>query len=363
MELESTCPEPVAAARLRRELQRQLCLAIDRSEPSSGRIEYLTDIATRGGLSVPSSFLDVEEFEAWLVSAYRMLSATFLRKLQPQPGDIVARAGSGPPFEVSSIGNDGVIYGKGVGNRGHPNEVEMVARTNAPDYSTAQRSAQIAVAERLKSGTLTDAARAEIEDYRVARVSGTPAQMALEGALRAATSEAPLQQVLEQYPELLSVLVGRKQDVWVIPQKRLAHSYVADFLVAGMTSAGIEWILVELESPTAEMHIADGDFAKQARHGIQQVRDWRIWLEEHLGMARMPRMQDGLGLPGIRANARGVVIVGRSKGVTVTHDSRRHATAEQEGIAVRSYDWLLRANEHPSALGWSSVEADSGFRP
>ncbi|WP_280483546.1 Shedu anti-phage system protein SduA domain-containing protein [Nocardia farcinica] len=351
----------MAAAYLRNHLQQELWLGVDENEPLEARVAYLAELAEDAGFSVPTVYINLEEFEAWLTATYRLLSVKYLRELKPEPGDIVARKYGGPPFQVSSIGDNGVIHGKGVGNRGHANELEMVARVGSPEYSEAQRQANFAAAARAKHGQITAAARAELEEYRVSHESGPEAHTALDAALREAKDERPLQRVIEQYPELLRVLVGRKRDVWVIPQLRLGGTYVADFVVAGMTSAGMEWVLVELESPTAKVHIGDGDYAKEARHGGQQIRDWRLWIEDNIGTARASRTENGLGLYGIGPNAGGVVIVGRSEGVTAIRDGRRSA-ARQDGIYVHTYDWLLRENERPSPFGLSSFDDESQYR-
>ncbi|MEV6362146.1 Shedu anti-phage system protein SduA domain-containing protein [Nocardia asteroides] len=177
-------------------------------------------------------------------------------------------------------------------------------------------------------------------------------------ALRAATDEKPLQKVLEQYPELLAPLVTGNHGTWVIPQTRLAGTYIPDFVIAGITSAGIEWVLIELETPAVRLHTNDNGYTAQVRHGMKQIKDWRGWLENNLDMARRPQSEHGLGLPGIRARPRGIVIASRSSGPTMDVDRTRQDTYDEERIEVMTYDRLVRMNRAPSPFGDSPFDED-----
>jgi hypothetical protein len=102
------------------------------------------------------------------------------------------------------------------------------------------------------------------------------------------------------HPEILAYLVTGNHGLYVIPQVRFGKEYVADFLIAANTSAGLWWTLVELESPTAHLTISDGQPSKQLRKAIQQITDWREWLAINSDYAHRSIEERGLGLPGIR---------------------------------------------------------------
>ena len=82
-----------------------------------------------------------------------------------------------------------------------------------------------------------------------------------------------------------ALIAGRRR--YCLPQPRLGSEYVPDFLIAGVYSLGIRWVLVELETPRSGVYLKDGrQFDEKARKGISQIGDWRHWLGENLHTAR-----------------------------------------------------------------------------
>jgi hypothetical protein len=129
---------------------------------------------------------------------------------------------------------------------------------------------------------------------------------------------------------------------WVIPQVKLGNTYVADFLVAAETSLGIRWLFIELESPTHQLRLKTKNaFSEGVRHGVTQINDWRDWIRDHQDIARRTRYENGLGLSGIRPDAKGLVLIGRGE-VTSDPDNVRLREADRDNIDVRTYDWLAR---------------------
>jgi hypothetical protein len=109
-----------------------------------------------------------------------------------------------------------------------------------------------------------------------------------------------------------------------------------------MDSAGIRWILVELETPNSDVALkSSNQLDRFARKGLSQIREWREWIQDNLDQARRPRAQNGLGLPDIRPQAAGLLLVGRRHRLGVRAATLQRQTEEQEGIAVHTYDWLL----------------------
>lgn len=346
-------PDPVAAAALRRTLRRELWLPASPGCVSDEGLNRLLELGEQAGMKVPASCVDLEELDGWFKACFAMLSAKHLRKSKPEPGDIFARdSKSGEPVEISSIADSGVVHLRGVGQRAHPNRLVPLARPTSRGYKDAKLRAETARARISTRPVMLGSEKLrEIERFAVGRSASLEAINALEAALRTAVDEKPLQHVIEIYPELLGVLVDRSDGAWVIPQKSLGGEYRPDFLVAGIDSAGLRWTLVEIESPTAKLKINTGEFGKEIRHGMQQIRDWRAWLESNVNVARRPRSEKGLGLPGISTHSPGLVIGSRGGGPSAEVDWTRQASERTEDIAIHTYDWLLRVNRSPSPLG------------
>jgi hypothetical protein len=76
---------------------------------------------------------------------------------------------------------------------------------------------------------------------------------------KAAERERILQRYLQEHPLLLIQHMGGGHGRWVIPQKRLGAEFIPDFVIGERHTGGFEWLLVELESPTASMFRKDGE--------------------------------------------------------------------------------------------------------
>jgi hypothetical protein len=167
-----------------------------------------------------------------------------------------------------------------------------------------------------------------------------------EAVLAEATDEKPLQAYLSAHPQLLISEYGF-QCRWVIPQASLARMFFPDFLVCRLDSTGLVWVLVELQSPRAELFMATRERpAEQLREGIYQILRWRRWLHNNLDMARRPVGEDGLGLIGITDQTRGLVIIGRENDRTEQNRQQLRQLAWDNHIDIRSYDWLAREARH-----------------
>lgn len=166
--------------------------------------------------------------------------------------------------------------------------------------------------------------------------------LSLEQVIETARDERPVQKFLQENPALLTLLV-RGTDCFVIPQKRLGAEYVPDFVVAFVDSAGIHWHLVELESPRARMFTKDGkSFGKECRKGINQLADWKQWLDDNVAYARKPQGENGLGLFDIRNDAPGIVLVGRRSTLTNKNEALRNQQ-QAANVMVHTYDWLIES--------------------
>ena len=262
--------------------------------------------------------------------------------MRPGPGDIVVTE-NGAHAELSSIGTNGRLYFTGGNGRGAwPDNVTIVAR--AADKSTsakdARRKAENAASMSGRAVEWTFARDQDLADFRVMGMPSESDLLRLEEVIESAKDERPVQKLLQEIPALLTLLV-QGNDCFVIPQKRLGNQYVPDFLVGFVDSAGMHWHLVELESPRAPMFTQDGNaFANVARKGINQIVDWREWLDGNVAYARKLQGDNGLGLYGIRNDAPGLVLVGRRATLTnKNHALRNHMNTSD--IAIHTYDWLI----------------------
>ena len=164
-----------------------------------------------------------------------------------------------------------------------------------------------------------------------------------EKLLEDTPTEAAAQKFLEDHPEFLVQTLGGGHGRFQKAQVRLGKEYVADFIVAEEHSMGVEWYLVELESPVMRVARKDGAFTAALNHAIDQIKDWRAWLSHNADYARRPEAQDGLGLIGIDSRAKGLVVAGRRQDYPPRYDEFRRQTRNDQQISIHSYDWLMEA--------------------
>ncbi len=366
--LDSRLPQVVAGALLRRHLRGTLHLDPPR-RPTQGQLDYVRDLAVAVRRHIQTPLDDHQIVDAWVKMFHALRAAQALRKLRPCPGDIVETAGTFGMYlaEISSVSPDGRLNfrgGYGAGER--PHGVVVHARASSPGrrYDRARYEARQAAARLRDPGFKVS--EADLRELRRWHASGAPTATdaaALSDALRHAADEKPLQAVLRRHPQILLHLVTSHHGGFVLPEAELGVHYRADFFIAGMTSLGLRWTLVELESPNASLTIADGQLSKQLRKGLKQISDWREWLQENLDHARKPRRHQGLGLFGIRPQARGLVLIGRG-GLTTETDAMRNLLWEKQQVDVRTYDWLVRETLTPrDVFGVLDIEHDDEADP
>ncbi len=165
--------------------------------------------------------------------------------------------------------------------------------------------------------------------------------MSLQALLDQNPQEADLHRFLEDHPEYLVQVLGGGHGRYQISKKRLGSEFVPDFLVAEISSIGIEWHAVEIESPRTAACRKDGRAASGLNHAIDQIRDWRQWLMHNLDYARRPAEQKGLGLVGIDHRISGLVIIGRRQQYPGIYNEFRLQMIDRERIEIHSYDWLV----------------------
>ncbi len=174
---------------------------------------------------------------------------------------------------------------------------------------------------------------------------------ALFALLESDPDEAEVHRFLEVDPRFLIQVLATGHGRYQISKPRFGAEFIPDFLVAEMSSIGIEWHLVEIESPGSPVHRKDGLPTQQLNHAIGQIRDWRNWLMSNRDYARRSKEEGGLGLVGIDAKASGLVIIGRRKNFTPRYNEFRRTMIDRERIVIHSYDWLVEI-ARSNRSGW-----------
>jgi hypothetical protein len=340
-------PALVAAALIQEHLAEPLRLG-GADSVTDGQAEYLQDLveAVGGRRPAPRSRAVAS---AWIAVLESRRALKALREVKPQPGDVISHQLRPDEIgKVVSISDDGRINIAGPGGRGIPaHRARVHARAGqggvrAEDFrrkAKNRRALRARAAGPPSPGTTT-----VLEPHRVDSFAGSAEVALLRNAIDSARDEKPVQKCLERYPGLLARIAGlTSYGTFLRWQVRFGSQLVPDFLLAVADSSGVNWTLIELESPKAKVGIQKGRFAGKAREGIQQIEDWREWLMANLDYARRSPEEDGLGLPGIRPESPGIVVIGRREAAASASVNVRQRLLEQRNIALHSYDWLLDA--------------------
>jgi hypothetical protein len=158
--------------------------------------------------------------------------------------------------------------------------------------------------------------------------------------LEKARNERPLQEYFTNHKWMLpqQLSAGCR---WVIPLPRLGSEYVPDFAVARLDSTGVEWTLVELESPRARLFVKSGRPSEKLDEGMRQINYWRAWLEDNIDYARRDVVKNGLGLMDITRKASGLVLIGRRANRTNRDRQLMQTYSFDHRIEIHSYDWVI----------------------
>lgn len=165
---------------------------------------------------------------------------------------------------------------------------------------------------------------------------------AYRAVLTEAADERPLQRHFSEVPRLLVQHLHGGHGRWVIPQKRLGAEFVPDFVIGERYSGGLDWILVELQSPKEKLFLSKGRMTEHLDEGIRQILEWRRWLNANRDYARRSRDDDGLGLTGIDGQSEGLLLIGREVDLSEEDRRRRKQLAYDHRIKIRTYDWVIR---------------------
>jgi len=332
-------PRLVADGILRSLVNREVAL----SGPVTPRQQRCLELLNASGAA--SSFSPATEQEAEGVIAHLRLSsrAQALKELKLGAGDVV-KTHDGSLEVVSSIGTNGKVYFKGGrGQCSWPDGLNVVARSSdrSPRAKKFRRDAENAATFSQRRLSWSVARAAELEENLVEAKLSPKDISILRDTVERSDDERPIQQLIEERPQLLTTLIGGKWR-YCIPQKRLGGEFVPDFVIGSVDSLGVHWTLVELETPASGIYIQRGDrFDSSTHKGLSQILDWRTWLANNLSYAKRRRSENGLGLFDIRPKPPALVLVGRRRLMPGTRDAQRHEHRESAQIEIHTYDWLL----------------------
>ncbi len=152
-----------------------------------------------------------------------------------------------------------------------------------------------------------------------------------------APDERQLQTFLASHPYALVLgVLGQRRTAWVLDRPRFGAEYVPDFLIGMRDSLGPVWMLVELESPTADPLRKDGSIRKDLHHAVEQVQDYRRWLSRHGAYFR-----EQSGCWGIEAGCSASIVIGRREMRDNEDGLGRIRDFKRDDIYVMSYDRLV----------------------
>jgi hypothetical protein len=158
--------------------------------------------------------------------------------------------------------------------------------------------------------------------------------------LESARDEKPLQAFLQEHPAMLTFQLGH-QCRWIISQVKLGR-LVPDFIGARLDSTGLNWTLIELESPLIDgLYTREKTPKRQLAKGLHQIRDWRDWLRRSAEYAGSSSLAGGLGLVGLTDQAAGLVLIGRRSDRTDKDRALIQRDMYDLRIDIHSYDWLI----------------------
>ena len=345
MQLPATLPRIVAAARMQSELASRF--GDTTRSVSQGQQELLDTLAEEASQEAPRPESS-DEAQSWIEYFFLGRRLKALCNLRLNKGDVVSRSSSEDELdEVASIGDNGVVHFTGGRSRAWPDLLTIVARfdDSSPKGERARRIAANLASEKSTTRYWSTAKQESLKNFRIPEGASHEDFVHLQDVIENADDERPIQDLLQRRPQLLGSLV-RGPWRYCIPKPSLGGTFYPDFLLAEVDSNGVRWILVELETPNSSVRMSTvNDFEVHARRGVGQIKEWRQWLHDNLAYARQAKEHSGLGLHGIRAKPKGIVLVGRRCLLHPEARDLRSQLYEDSQIEMRTYDWLLEKLE------------------
>ena len=152
------------------------------------------------------------------------------------------------------------------------------------------------------------------------------------------------------------------QELVVISRADLGSDYQVDLVIASDgESYGIDYTFVEIESPHTSPYTRSGDPSARLTHAIQQVLNWKTWLQRHRGHVRRFFPSEYFGWEGFTNLSFSIVIGRRTSPHRAT--ARRNVLAREIGIKIHSFDYLTERLRKGFSSLWGLSPLTEGGRP
>lgn len=151
--------------------------------------------------------------------------------------------------------------------------------------------------------------------------------------------EEAYQQFLTEHAGFFFSHHSGSEDQLVCSKVRLGSDFTTDFVVAAsVRSYGVNYTLVEIESPHSPPYTAAGAPSARLNTAVQQVQDWQRWIERNREEAKrlFPSKQF------IRRddpNFSYMIVIGRRQHLRGNESKRAHY-ARALGVSIRSFDYF-----------------------
>ncbi|WP_407503318.1 Shedu anti-phage system protein SduA domain-containing protein [Elizabethkingia miricola] len=70
-------------------------------------------------------------------------------------------------------------------------------------------------------------------------------------------------------------------DRYIFKEFELPPHHICDYLIIGKNSHGYNFLLIEFENIYNNVTISDGDFGTTIRKGLNQIDDWKSWMDKN----------------------------------------------------------------------------------
>jgi hypothetical protein len=129
------------------------------------------------------------------------------------------------------------------------------------------------------------------------------------------------------------------EDQLVSSKIRLGSDYAVDFVIArSVRSYGVNYTLMEIESPHSPAYTAAGAPSARLNTAVQQVQNWQRWIERNREEAKrlFPSKQFiRLDDPNFSYS----IVIGRRSNMR-NHEAERNHYARSLGISIRTFDYF-----------------------
>ncbi|WP_312106410.1 Shedu anti-phage system protein SduA domain-containing protein [Acinetobacter venetianus] len=126
----------------------------------------------------------------------------------------------------------------------------------------------------------------------------------------------------------------------IVSELVLGSEYRADFMIASsQRSYGFVYTLIEIEVPHEPAFTKNGQPRARLTHALQQIRDWKRWIENNRDQANRIFPSKRNTVTGVQ-HFEYIVVIGRRTDATSDFDDKRNQLAKDLGVQIRSFDWF-----------------------